>query len=335
MKFRMTLVAEDLSEFVRHVRLADSLGFDVVVGDSQTAYRELYVCLTLAALNTKRAIIGPWVTNPVTRHPAVTASAVSSIEELAPGRTVIGIGTGDSAVYNLGLKPTSIEELDHYIRALRELWDSGLTLYHGKTIRLTWAKRRIPVYIAAGGPKTLRYAGRHGDGVIVGTGLLPEVIHDTLEHIDAGAKESGRRVEDMDIWWLCKMNPSTSRKAATQEMKNSLAATANHSFRFSPEGKRLPPELLPAVRKLQENYVFHEHVKVGANKPNGVLLEELGLLKYMADRFLVGGTPDECVEQLRRIHAAGAKNLWLGVHMADKDTFMNTLAAKIAPQLPA
>ncbi len=72
----------------------------------------------------------------------------------------------------------------------------------------------------------------------------------------------------------------------------------------------------------------------GANKPNGVLMEELGLLEYMADRFLVGGTPDECVEQLRRIHAAGAKNLWPGVHMADKDTFMNTLAAKIALKLP-
>src|SRR5207302_1410301 len=82
----------------------DEAGFDIAgIADSQSLYRDVYVCETLVAANTKRIRFGSRVINPMTRHPAVAACAAASVEELAPGRTMIGIGTGDSSVDNIGV----------------------------------------------------------------------------------------------------------------------------------------------------------------------------------------------------------------------------------------
>ena len=89
-----------------------------------------------------------------------------------------------------------------YILAVRGMLEEGSAQYKGNNSRLSWHKSHVPIHIAAEGPKTLRLAGEVADGVIIGTGLIPEVIADTLSFIDEGAKKSGKRVEDLDLWWL-------------------------------------------------------------------------------------------------------------------------------------
>ena len=81
----------------------------------------MFTTLTLMALNSEKAEIGPRVTNPVTREPSVMASAIASLEIISQGRAVLGIGRGDSAVHNIGLKPASVEATRDYILAVREL----------------------------------------------------------------------------------------------------------------------------------------------------------------------------------------------------------------------
>ncbi|MDQ1396531.1 MAG: 5,10-methylenetetrahydromethanopterin reductase, partial [Acidimicrobiaceae bacterium] len=112
----------DPEAYVREVEIADDVGYEMICGgDSQSVYRELYVSLAVAAVHTRRARLGPMVTNPITRHPAVTASAIASVDELSNGRAILGIGTGDSAIRNLGERAARLAELRAYIVALKGL----------------------------------------------------------------------------------------------------------------------------------------------------------------------------------------------------------------------
>src|SRR5260370_7402309 len=121
---------------------------------------ECFTTLTLMALNSERIEIGPRVTNPVTREPSVMASAMVSLELISKGRAVLGIGRGDSAVHNIGLKPASVEATRDYIVAVRELLEKGETIFQGRHNRFTWPRppprRRIPICITAHCPPQFR-----------------------------------------------------------------------------------------------------------------------------------------------------------------------------------
>ena len=123
----------------------------------------------MAALNTSRVRLGPLVTNPLTRHLVVTASAISSVDELSGGRAILGLGSGDSAIYTIGAPPATLAGLEDAVVTLgpahraasRSTAAAGAWQVHRST-------RRVPVYLAAEGPRTLELAGRVADGVIVG-----------------------------------------------------------------------------------------------------------------------------------------------------------------------
>src|SRR5581483_1762630 len=158
-------------------RETEDAGFDWLgVADSQSVFRELYVALTLAVLHTRRLRLGPLVTNPLTRHLVVTASAMASVDEVAGGRAVLGLGSGDSAIHTIGAPPATLAGLEESIVTLGRL-TAGETIERAggagraRRWRVHRATRRIPIYLAAEGPRTLELAGRVADGVIVGLGI--------------------------------------------------------------------------------------------------------------------------------------------------------------------
>src|SRR5260370_1321336 len=154
------------------------------------------------ATATERIRFGSRVITPVTRHPAVAASAAATLEELAPGRTMIGIGSGDSAAYNIGAKAASLGELREYALAIRSLMTTGRAEYHGRMASFTWSRARVPIYLAASGPKTLRLAGQIADGAVIRTGLTPTIVRDSIAQVQAGAREAGRDPAELDLsWW--------------------------------------------------------------------------------------------------------------------------------------
>src|SRR5919206_2930105 len=88
------------------IRLTEDLGYHTVyLGDSQMIWREAFSLLGAAALATSRIRLGPGVTNPVTRDPAVVAAGMATLVEMAGPRVVLGIGTGDSSLETLGKRP--------------------------------------------------------------------------------------------------------------------------------------------------------------------------------------------------------------------------------------
>jgi len=130
--------------------------------------------------------------NPMNRHPTVTASSIATIDELAPGRTVLGWGVGDTAVRLAGLRPARIAELESSARLMRALLDGReVDVGAARPARLPH-HRPVPIWIAAGGPKTLRMAGGIADGVFIRVGTHPANIGRSVQMIREGAVAAGR-----------------------------------------------------------------------------------------------------------------------------------------------
>ena len=305
MKFGVTMFPNSLDDVAKAARLAEQMGFDYVgVADSQSLARELYVTLGVVAASTERVLLGPTVSNPLTRHPAVAASAIASINELSRGRAFLGLGSGDSAVLNLGLRPARLAELHHYIQSVREMLAGETAEYRGDRAHVRWSSTAIPIAMSAEGPRTLAMAGSMADAAIIHTGLTTEVLQDTVARIREGERAAGREEGSAGVWAFAKCNIADDRQEAIEEIKMALAASGHHAFRFTLEGKNVPEQYREAVSILHHEYEAAEHEQVGQTR-NATLTDELGLTDYFADRFAIVGTPEECRAKTQSIFDAG------------------------------
>lgn len=328
-KWGIVLLPGSLVGFGELCRDVEEHGFDWLgVADSQSVFREMYVALTLAALNTSRVRLGPSVTNPLTRHLVVTASAISTIDELSGGRAALGIGSGDSAIYTIGAPPVTVKGLEDAIVTLGRLTTGAPIDRDGRRWQVRRSTRRVPIYLAAEGPRTLELAGRVADGVIVGLGLTPEVIRLSLAAIERGARAAGRTLADVDVWWFAKTNVGDTRAAAIEPIKMALAASANHAFRFTLEGKGVPADLYEKIRGLQRDYDSHQHELEGA--ANAELTDRWGLTEFLVDRFAFAGTPDDCIAQVRRAMSAGARQFMITGIVPDPRVFARRWMREVA-----
>jgi 5,10-methylenetetrahydromethanopterin reductase len=331
-RFGIVFLPESLTGFGELCRETEAQGFDWLgVADSQSVFRELYVALTLAALHTRRVRLGPLVTNPQTRHLVVTASAIASVDELSGGRAALGLGSGDSAIYTIGAPPATVAGLEDAIVTLGRLTGGERIDRGGRPWRVHRSTRRVPVYLAAEGPRTLELAGRVADGVICGLGLTPEVVALSLEAIERGARAAGRRLDDVDVWWFAKTSLADTRDAAIEPIKMALAASANHAFRFTLDGKGVAPDLHEKIRALQREYNAHQHEIAGA--ANASLPDRWDLTDFLVDRFAVAGTPGDCVAQLRRAMSAGARQFVITGFVPDPRAFMRRWMKEVAGAL--
>lgn len=286
-------------------------------------------------MHTSAARIGPVVSNPVTRHPGVAASALATLSMLSDGRVFLGLGTGNSALRNLGLPAARLADLREYARAVRAMIRDGVATYRGARCNLPWGPtvvgRDVPIYIAANGPRSLYLAGEVGDGVIVGSGISREVVEPSLGYIEDGARAAGRRMEDLDIWFQVDMNIAEDDRLAVEQMKNMLAVTASRSFRSTFEGKAVPRDLEQPLRLLERTYQYDRHM--ADNGENRHLVDELGLKDFLAERFLIAGTAETAVNRLREAERHGAKQLYLLMLAPDPYKLLEAIRDQVTPRL--
>ena len=335
-RFGIIEIPRSIASAVDNARLAEEVGFDWVgVADSQSLFRELFVTLGAVGQATERVMVGPSVTNPLTRHPAVMASAIASVDELSNGRAMLGIATGDSAIYNLNERPRGLKGLKEYILALRALLVGEHAEFAGKDIHTKWVGSQsdspVPIYIAAEGPKTLELAGEVADGVICGLGIAPDVVALQLEHLEIGAKRAGKTLDDLDVWALARVNVGANKARLVSEIRMELASTAHHAFRFTLDGKRVPPHLVDAIRAVQQGYKPAHHEDLGES-PNAALLQDGELLDYMSERFAVVGTADECVDRIQAIRSSGFHQLLFTGFVDDRPGLIRPLGRDVFPR---
>jgi 5,10-methylenetetrahydromethanopterin reductase len=289
---------------------AEALGYDRIgIWDSPALFREPWVVLTAVAQATQRMRLGTWVTNPVTRHPAVAAAALASLDELAPGRVYLGIGSGGTGAWNLGLEKATLAQLEEYVLAVRGLLRDGRASYRGADLTLPWAgPREIPLIMAGHGPRSLRLAGRVADGVIIGLGITPDVVERSLALVAEGAAEAGRRLADLEVWFTCFWFVDDEPGVAAEQGAWACTSFAAHFAKAGVEGKWVPEELRSGVLELGAAYDYTTHgaVSVQQQQEYVTLARELGVLDYLRRRFVFCGTPAEVEEQVRLAVAAGA-----------------------------
>ncbi len=281
---------------MRQVQLAESLGYDAAwITDTHLVCRELWVTLTACALATSRITLGPGVTVPHTRHPSVTASAILTLDEIAPGRIVLGIGTGGSSAQTMGLRleqVARISTLDAMVGGIRRLTRrEPIPFESGTEGTVAWldGPRAIPIYVAGSGPRMLEAAGRLGDGVIIYASTSPAILRAGLERAADGARRSGRTLGDLDVALWAPMSIARDGARARDHARGRVASALRH-----PLPVPLAPEDQAAVDRLRREYDAFQHATADAR--HRALVPDR-LVELMA----LAGTPDEVRGQVSRL----------------------------------
>jgi 5,10-methylenetetrahydromethanopterin reductase len=331
-RFATGTTVKDFGWYHEWLDVAEAAGFEMLTtGDSQSLWADPFVSMAVAAERTTRPRIGLTVSNPRTRHPAVVASSLVALQDISGGRMVYGISSGDSALRNIGVRPATVAELDEFIRAVKGLCAGETVPYEGRELVLRWGSHPVPVWMAAEGPRTQYLAGQIADGVVLSNALDAAVLADARATLAAGAASVGRSVDDIEVWCMAAMCPAESEQEGIQKLRFLLAGTANHVYRFHMDGKGVPDEYRDRLAELQRRYDSRHHATPATAQANAALVEELGLVDFLAARSVIAGPPDRCVERIAEVVAAGATNLIISQFVDDQIGFMRDFARDIMP----
>lgn len=303
-----------MPDLVRFIQSIEAAGFDGAgILDSQLLSRDTFVVLGQAAAHTSRMALFPAVTNPFTRHASVLASAIQTVEELAPGRVKFVIGTGYTSASTIGRAPGTLAEMRACIQSVRELLAGKSVDFGGTPGRLGYASgRRIPVLMAASGPKAIEVAGEVADGVLLLVGSNRGIVETALGHLERGARRAGRKVDDLEVIWAVR----TATMKTTEEARRMARPTAVHwgilrwgGYWLGPAGLTLPPLEIPAAVHQVYPDLSHAHDWEAAIKATSFVPDEV--VAQLCDAIGLIGTPEDCAARVVELAKLGVRNLYL------------------------
>jgi len=316
---------------------AESAGFDTVwIPDSQFLFRDVWMSLAAVAAATRTVTLGPCVTNVQTRQVTVTANAVQTLEELAPGRTVLGIGTGDSSVKALGLPPSSRAEVRRALETIRRLGAGEPVASDGPAMRLRGATGRTPsIYLAATGPKVLQLAGEIGDGVLMMAGVAPDLLGAALQHVDVGLATADRSRRELDVCLgaVCCLTDSDAETAdivrphcVGDAQRGALSAFAAAGVTLSGPVPQVIPDVYPDITHAEE---WGRAAEVARR-----WVDDEAAHRY-AEAFTLVGTVDQVVGRIEAAVAAGVTSFYLRHHRSYSlpDDLIDAFGSSVIPRL--
>ena len=298
-------------EVARCVADAERAGFDIAwLPDSQFLWRDVWASLALAAEATESIALGPCVTNLETRHPSVTAAAAVTLEELAPGRTLLGVGSGDSSIKTLGLAPTRLAAMREGIDLVRRLTAGETVDFDGRQMRLHASlDRPVPVYMAANGPKALALAGEIADGVITVAGIAPDLVARMRALVGAGAERAGRRLDEIDLCFGTFCHVTDDVREAARIIKPYVVAMAQVGGRETLRSIGIEIDPPAVVGGIYPDMSHAEDWDQAADAAAEWVTDEMAL-RY-ADAFCLVGSAEHCRTRLARAAEAGATNIYV------------------------
>jgi alkanesulfonate monooxygenase SsuD/methylene tetrahydromethanopterin reductase-like flavin-dependent oxidoreductase (luciferase family) len=286
---------------IQAAQLAEALGFDVFwITDSHLAVREAMAMLGALAVSTQRIHLGPGVSHLAGRHPSVIASAMATLDELAPGRIRLGIGVGDSGPLNLGVPRTSLRDLESAVVAIRQLMQGQEADGPSQKIRLAFGseQRQVPIYLAGSGERTHRTAGRVADGALISG--MPNDLVTSIASVRQGEREAGKPTGATKILLWTTVAVDDDRDAARAAVRGSVARRALNSLgRLARQGQ-LDDDDAQAIQKLQQAHDAGHHSEAQYND----LVPE-----RWVDRFSIAGTPAEVRARLEKAVDQGAAEI--------------------------
>jgi 5,10-methylenetetrahydromethanopterin reductase len=218
-------------------RQAEEWGFTgLLVADSQNLNADIWVELALAGAATSRLRLGPGVTNPVTRHPAVTASAAATLQAETGGRAVLGLGGGDSAVTQIGRQRVTVDELELTLEAVQGYLRGEDVVLDGTTSAIRWlvdaGHQKVPLEVAATGPRTIAAAARHAEGVDFAVGAESDRLRWAIAVARAAAPG------DTSLGAFINVAVDPDREAARELVRGNVAIFAGFATAAAPTPRR-------------------------------------------------------------------------------------------------
>lgn len=343
------------SAIVEVAKTYEAEGWDgALFADSQSMAPDVFVILTAIALATERLRFSTGVTVPLTRQPAVTASAAAAVQELSKGRMQLAIGRGDTALAYLGLSPTRLNTFEKFASQVRRyLAGEQLPLtevapvmegaIHGfdnlavghapESSSLMWmspSQPRVPVEIAGTGPKALQMAGRTGDRVALMVGADADRVAWAIEQVRIGARSAGRDPESIGITAFTSVGV-TDGGDGTRE-RELIVPFAAVGSRFRVMDRTVSGETSerdkPMLERLIDSYDMSQHAQGGQGGS--------GFDREYLDSYAIIGEPAYCLERLAGLAALGVDRFVFSHSTPDQpehDEMRGRLVREILPTI--
>lgn len=328
MEFGFTLKPDhSIERTIGLARQAERAGFGYGwLFDSHVLWKDPYPLLTIMALNTERMRLGTCVTNPGTREPTVTASALAALNEISGGRMDLGIGRGDSARRVMGKPPTTLARLEEATTLIRDLVEGRSADQDGTPVELTWTRGdALPVWLAGYGPKALELTGRIADGVILQL-ADPDLIRWFVGQLHDAARAAGRDPSQLRVMAAAPAHVGP-RESCRERVRWFPALVSNHVVdlvnRYDPA--ELPPALTGYVRD-RSGYDYLHHAEVGSS--NAAFVED-----EVVDRFSVIGSVEEHLAKLRELAEAGVTQFNVYLMNGDEESTLEIYGREIIPAM--
>ncbi len=308
----------------RHALLAEQVGFDCAwLVDSQLLTSDVYACLTLAAHHTRRIQLATGITVAGTRIAPVIAHAIATVNQLAPGRTILGLGAGHTAWRSMGMPPVPI-------KAFRETVEVCQGLLRGQTVPFSLRGHAadihfmdttngyiniddpIPVVVAASHPRAQALAGELGDGVLSLSLLDPDLLAADLSGVARGwaLREGGRpadyRVATIGISCVLHPGEATNSPRVLSRVGPRIAVSLHYAYEQARAGREVPPFVARFLTPEYVSYLDARWAEMHATHSRRLHPGEDRFITPEAIRALsLTGSRDEILERLHALEAAG------------------------------
>lgn len=311
---------------------AENYGFSHVwTFDSHLLWQEPYVVYSQILSATHRVTVGPMVTNPATRDWTVTASLYATLNDMFGNRTVCGIGRGDSAVRVINGKPVTLATLRESIGVIRGLANGQAVDYKGSTLQLPWGgASRLPIWVAAYGPKALALAGEVADGFILQL-ADPAITEWSIAAVRRAAADAGRDPDSITICVAAPAYVTDGTDAGLARGRDQCrwfgGMVGNHVAdivaRYGADGAAVPPALSDYIAGRQ-GYDYNSHGKAG-NEHTDFVPDEV------IDRFCLIGPAEAQVARLQELEGLGVDQFALYLQHDAKDATLSAYGEQVIP----
>jgi 5,10-methylenetetrahydromethanopterin reductase len=336
-------VPTSIARFAERLEADGFAGLAVV--DSQNLSGDTYVSLALAARATSRLGLATGVTNPYTRHPAVTASAIASVQAVSGGRAVLGIGRGDSALAHLGLAPAPVAVFEAYLRRLQGYLrgedvafdDAGDVASvdalglgdQPAASRLEWIAGlpKVPVDVAATGPRVIELAARLADGITFAVGADAERLEWAIATARAAAPAGSPLSFGAYVNVAVHPDVDVARRLVAGGMSTLARFNVMHGRTVGPFDAGSEAML----GELGRRYDMTRHTQSGSPQAEALAPEFI-------DRYGVVGPPDAVIERLGQLRGLGIERFmllgaWAPGLEAERRVARRLLADEVIPAL--
>lgn len=334
---------------------AENLGYSHAwVTDTQMIFSDCWATLALVAQQTRTMKIGTGVAVAPTRIAPVTANAIATINRLAPGRTFLGLGTGNTAMRLMGQPPMKIDEFGDYLRVVRGLLDGERVEYdyRGQRAPIELLMRdygfyaltpRIPLYVSGFGARAMALAGELGDGLVFSMPRVP-TVEDALRHAREGAARAGRSMADFHTCALCSVivlepGEALNSDRVVREYGPSVMASVHYGYDKWARTGGEPPAFMRSIwtqycELMKDVPARERHIRLHDSHYTFMRPDEAPLVTPELVRAVaIAGTPDELVERIRDLARQGLRQLMFLPSVVHQYRLIETFSRQVMARL--